>query len=116
VTNIPPTPGHIRLVEMSKKLDIPIFTTNSDLLLQVAGTQPVNGNALSATLENQPLDYIFCFAVGETSWVERFRKNNPSCIVIAFDMNDTVAYLRENDLVVLGDVQQTIEELASFVL
>jgi len=112
-----PTPAHHAIASLSKRLDSPVFTTNSDQLLQLAGVRPLQSadTILSILAQHSTclkLRFIFCFTVGETYWLLKLREANPDCVVVAFDLRpDRLTYLRNSDFVVLGDIQQTLPSL-----
>ncbi|CAK0870392.1 unnamed protein product [Prorocentrum cordatum] len=120
-----PTLAHQALSELVLAKGWPVVTTNSDLLLEHAGASAVQVGGAKASVEDicspeslQPFTMLMCVGVGgdHRHVVKRFRTHCPGCPVVALVRGNVGEYLLPGDLVLEGDVQETLPLLTRSLL
>lgn len=117
-----PTNAHQALAHLAQQLHTQIMTENFDFLQQRAGVMPycITAESLSKNVTPQDLqaiDAVICIGLShdDRGFLGWYKRHNPDGIIIAFDIS-TPEYLGDEDFLVNGDAQHTIEQLRDCIV
>lgn len=109
-----PTPAHIALAELAKKLQCKIFTENVDHLHEKTGIQPLKptGDWLRENIQKEWLkDVDIIVTVGLSSddraFLAWYKENNPAGKIVAINLQQP-KYIGDEDFLLIGNVQEVL--------
>jgi hypothetical protein len=116
-----PTAAHYALTEIALDKSAQIMTENFDFLHQRTGIMPycVNSPSLRQHVhieDLQEIDAVVCVALShdDRGFLGWYKRHNPSGIIIAFDLA-VPSYLGAEDVLIIGDAQETIPALRDYL-
>ena len=119
-----PSRAHVAVARLCHTLGWPVFTSNSDGLLEVAGVAACKVrhdrevHRFFHSLNLGSVRLVVCVGVGadHRGLLKEMRAHAPDVRVISFLKGDCEGYLRAGDVLVEGDVQETVPQFADAVL
>lgn len=122
--NAAPSKAHIIISEIVSKQNQLLVTENLDQLHQKTGLMPVvlagcDVYSKDENIKSALIKADFVIAIGlnsdESGFLKFYKKLNPEGKIISINLKNT-DYLSDNDLIIVGDVQNLFDKLVSLVI
>ncbi|MDD5726104.1 MAG: hypothetical protein PHC53_01680 [Patescibacteria group bacterium] len=117
----PATPAHLALASLATRMKGKVFTENVDRLQERAGIKAthVTGPWLKQNVQESWLKDIDVVITAGLSFDDRgflawYKKHNPNGKIVALNLNQP-SYLGDEDVLVRGDIQQTLPQLQEMI-